>query len=93
MPLKLFVQTKILVTIQSNAVFVYYNMQQEYRNFQSYFFRFSICWCSGLFSPELESNTKYCLERGLESSVRLCLTSWHSHPPPTAHLVHLLMPL
>lgn len=30
---------------------------------------------SGLFVPELESSTKYCLERGLESSVRLCLTS------------------
>lgn len=30
---------------------------------------------SGLFSPELESSTKYCLERVPESSVRLCLTS------------------
>lgn len=55
-------------------------MQQEHPSFQSFFFHFFICWCSGLFSPEFESNTKYCLERGLESSVRLCLTSWLSPP-------------
>lgn len=48
-----------------------------------------ICWPSGLFRPYLEGSTKYCLERDMESSVRLCLTSCKSSCSLPIHLAHL----